>query len=495
MQRRLSLLARDRRLAGALALFALLLAAYSFSVGLRASRGASITADEPFYLLTTQSLLQDGDLDLTQQYERHSYRSFFDHPDGLWKQSIPNDDGKLLSPHEPGLSILLVPGFAIAGLVGAQVQMMLLAAGTFAFVFVLIAGETQRLLISWLATAAVALTATAFVYATEIYPEVPAAMLLVLALLVVRRRTPSTLHAVLLAALLTMLAWFGMKYVPLGCLVALYFLWRSDWQGRAWFVGLSAVSAAVYVWLHFAIYGSLTAYNINTVYEGAPTIDVLQHHVSFSDRAYRIYGLFIDQRFGIGRWAPVLLVMLPALPLLLKRGGFGLLAVSLVATQVLIATFVAITMMGWWFPGRTLMAVFPLFAFVLAELLIRVPRGGRVLLGALAAYSLLVVVALVHAARGSEVTLAVDPWTMSSGAFHASASLFPNYMSWTAGTVVRSICWVSGGLGLAALLAWREFEAVRNLGRVPVALGRRTRPAHAHRETARLLGFTNRSQE
>ena len=31
---------------------------------IRASRGAFITGDEPFYLVTTQSLLSDGDLDL-----------------------------------------------------------------------------------------------------------------------------------------------------------------------------------------------------------------------------------------------------------------------------------------------------------------------------------------------------------------------------------------------------------------------------------------------
>ena len=59
------------------------------SIGLRATRGASITGDEPFYLLTTQSLLQDGDLDLRQQYASESYRSFFDHAEPLWRQADP----------------------------------------------------------------------------------------------------------------------------------------------------------------------------------------------------------------------------------------------------------------------------------------------------------------------------------------------------------------------------------------------------------------------
>jgi hypothetical protein len=108
------------------------------------------------------------------------------------------------------------------------------------------------------------------------------------------------------------------------------------------------------------------------------------------------------------------------------------------------------------------MTVFPLFSFVLAEVAIRVPRAARLVLGALALYSVLVTVALVRAAQGGEVTLAVDPFEMSSLVFRATAPLFPDYRSWTSETVVRTVGWVSAGLGLGALLAWREFEPVRS---------------------------------
>ena len=108
-----------------------------FSADIRATRGASTTGDEPFYLLTAQSLPADGDFDLRNQYETRSYESFFDHPDGLWQQSLPLPDGDLLSPHHPGLSILLIPGFALGGLVVAQVQFLLLAAAAMALAFVL----------------------------------------------------------------------------------------------------------------------------------------------------------------------------------------------------------------------------------------------------------------------------------------------------------------------------------------------------------------------
>ena len=152
-------------------------------------RGASITGDEPFYLITTQSLLRDGDLDLRNQYATRSHESFFDHADGLWTQSVPLADGLLLSPHNVGLSLLALPGFAIDGLVGVQVQLVLIAALTWALAYVLalrLSGARPWLV--WLATLAVALSATAFIYSSEVYPEIPAGLALVGALLVATGR-------------------------------------------------------------------------------------------------------------------------------------------------------------------------------------------------------------------------------------------------------------------------------------------------------------------
>ena len=55
----------------ALVAFLLVLVAGQLAVGMRASRTANVTGDEPFYLLTVQSLVSDGDLDLRDEYENH----------------------------------------------------------------------------------------------------------------------------------------------------------------------------------------------------------------------------------------------------------------------------------------------------------------------------------------------------------------------------------------------------------------------------------------
>ena len=237
-------LARARPgLSGAVALFVLLVLVYCTSIDIRASRGASITGDEPFYLITTQSLLQDGGLDLRNQYATRSYESFFGHADGLWTQSVPLADGRVLSPHNVGLSLLVLPGFAIDGLVGVQVQLVLIAVLTWALAYVL-------------------------------------------ALLVVTgRERLSPTQVLALVVLLSALPWLGAKYAPLSALVALYVLWRAEPRGRAVLLAGGTLSALGYAAFHLATYESLTPYNVNLVYAGGSTATIVGEHVEIGDRS------------------------------------------------------------------------------------------------------------------------------------------------------------------------------------------------------------------
>ena len=57
---------------------------------------------------------------------------------------------------------------------------MALGAATMALAFVLADRLTGRRVLSWLVTLGVGLSATAFIYSTEIYPEFPGALAMVL---------------------------------------------------------------------------------------------------------------------------------------------------------------------------------------------------------------------------------------------------------------------------------------------------------------------------
>ncbi len=433
---------------GAAALFVILSLVYVFSIEIRATRSASITGDEPFYLLTTQSLLADRDLDLSNQYAARSYEEFFDHPTGLWRQSIPAEDGRLLSPHNPGLSVLIMPGFALGGLAGAQAQLLVMAAATLSLAFVLADRLIGVRAAAWLATLGVGLTAIAFIHSTEIYPEFPAALALVLALLVATRgRRLTTLDAVLLCILLTAICWLGIKYAPLAVLVAAFSLMRSEPNGRITLLGLGALSAAIYVWFHLKTFGELTPYSVSVVYGGMSTVETLGQHIEFQDRIYRLWGIFVDRRFGIGRWAPLLLAVVPGMVLLARGTSTMRLVLGLILTQLLIAVFVVITMMGWWFAGRTMVTVVPLMALPLALLLSKAGSAGRVLIALLAVYSIIVTAGLALAGHSREITIAVDPFDMRFLPFRALSPVFPQYTSWTGETWALTVFWV----GLAAL--------------------------------------------
>ena len=449
------------QLLSAVALFLLLSVAYAFSVDIRATRGASITGDEPFYLLTTQSLLADGDFDLRNQYETKSYESFFDHPDDLWQQSVPLPDGPLLSPHNPGLSILVIPGFAFGGLAGTQIQLLILAAATMSLAFVLADRLTRKRAVSWVVTLGVGLTATAFIYSSEIYPEFPAALTLVLSLLLVTRRHPlGIVDALLLAALLSAMCWLGIKYAPLALLISAYFLFKADRPGRIALATAGVVSAGAFAWFHLHLFGSLTPYGVNVVYARWNTVDILGGHIEFGERYYRLWGLFIDRRFGIGRWAPLLLLIVPGMALLAVAGSAHRLLLSLIIVQMLVATFIAITMMGWWFPGRTLLTVLPLFVIPAVLLLIRTPLWGRITVGLLGALTLATTAGLAQAGRTGEITIAVDPFDMGFPPFQGLAGLFPLYTWWTAETWWLTYFWLAlAGLSTGAIV-WPEIAGV-----------------------------------
>ena len=457
---------RERELLlAAVALFVLLSVAYSFSAGIRATRGSSITGDEPFYLLTTQSLISDRDLDLRHQYEARSYRTFFDHADELWFQSVPTPDGRLLSPHNPGLSVLVIPGFILGSLLGVQVQLLLVAAATMALAFVLADRLVGHRTVCWAAALGVGLTATAFIYSTEVYPEFPAALALVLALLIATTRgRPSWTHALCLAAALSALCWLGVKYAPLALLVSGFFLYRSDRSGRIALLAAGTVSAGLFVWFHVRVFGGLTPYGVNVVYANWDTLRILEGHVGFEERFYRLWGLFVDRRFGIGRWAPLLLAVVPGLALLAWRGAAHRVVLGLVLVQLLIAAFVATTMMGWWFPGRTVLTVLPLSVVPLAVLADRVPVWGRIALALLGIYTLAITAGLAQAGHAGEITIAVDPFDMRYPPFQALTPMFPLYTWWTTETWRLTIAWLAAGTGSVALAAWPEIAcAARKL--------------------------------
>lgn len=412
-----------------LIVFLAVLVVGQLGVGLRATRTASITGDEPFYLVTTQSLLSDGDLDLRDEYrDRSEMERFWDGTIPLWKQMKPTEDGRLLSPHDPGLSVLAYPAYALGGAEGVQRFLVFLWAAAMAVTAVVAARLGAPSPAAGLAAIGVGAGVPGAVYASEVYPEGPAALCVALALLLL---TGGRARPLVFALAVVALAWLGVKYVPFGVALAAAWAWR--WRREPGALVTAAAIAMVagghYLWWHQHTFGGLTPYSTNVVFAGEETTQIVEEHLSIDDRGYRLYGLFIDARFGLFRWLPLAVIGFWGV----TRRTFTHVAVVLVA--VLMGSFVSVTMMGWWFPGRMLVVALPALAVLVAFGIARLPKTGAVL----AVWSLAITTGLLV----SRPLIAIDPWTM--GIPLPPSWALPDFRTFTAREVALSALW---GVGL-----------------------------------------------
>lgn len=425
------------------------------AVPVRSSHGAQLTGDEPHYLLTALSIAADGDLDLAEEYASERYRPFHEIP--LDPQGIPLDDGRVLAPHDPLLPAVLALPAHLGGWVGARAALAVVA-GVLAGLLVWIA--IRRLGVPVLPAAAVVglfgASAPFAVYGAQVYPEVLAALAVAAAVAALTGPLGRGGLAVAAASVVA-LPWLSVKYAPVAAVLALAALW-SLWRGgrRVEAGTLCAVLGAAgiaFLGLHQLWYGGWTPYAAGEHFARGGELSVVGYTPDFAGRSVRLVGLLVDRRFGIAAWQPLWLALVPAAAALLRRrpARWGVLAGTL-SSGWLVATFVALTMHGWWFAGRQLVVVLPVAVLAVAWW---VGGSGRRFLGT----SLVGLVGVVTygwlavEGWGQGITWAVDFFETTNPAYGLWASALPDYMARTTATWALHGAWVAV-LGALALWGW-----------------------------------------
>lgn len=430
--------------------------------------GASnrLVGDEPHYLLTTESLVSDADLDLADEYAQRAYGPY--HHTDLIPQDAPRMDGARLAPHGVGLSILMVPGYAAGGWAGARVELALVAALVLVGAGIL----AERFVPSprWAAPAAavaLGLTAPLWVYATQVYPEVPAAGVLVGACLLVtgkmrRRRPLATATALALAIGALML--LGIKYLPLAACLGFVAVVRLR-HSRRGIVLVSALSVvlvgAVFAWTAHT-FGGPTTYATNRVYQGSTEAAMVRDNIGGLARSPRLVALLFDRNFGIVRFAPLWMLAVAASGAMAARRRDLWPLAALVGVQWATAVWLALTMRGWWFPGRQVVTVLPLFAPALAWLFARLPR----LTAVFTAVSLFWCAALVRALDAHLAGAGRDPFLAPIPGFGVAGRLFPTFHDPVAGDWIRVAAWTAMTVALGVWF-WRRGRASPPTGPAP----------------------------
>src|SRR5215217_3399043 len=422
-----------------------------------ATHGTWTTADEPQYLLTAISLAEDHDLDIADELAAGRWRPF--HAVALPTQTEALAGGRRLSPHDPLLPLLLAGPVAVGGWVGAKLAMAALA-GLLAALLVWTAVRRLGVPVGVAALAAVvfACSPPLAVYGSQLYPELPAALaVLAAAAALLSPGAPTRRATLVVGAAVAALPWLGVKYAPVAAAIALVAGWRlaRAGQGRRALAlaGSLAAAGVAFLVLHRWWYGGWTPYAAGDHFVRGE-LTVVGTEPDYLGRSRRLVGLLVDRGFGLAAWQPAWLLAVPAVAALARRRPPGWAAVAApLAAGWLVATFIALTMQGWWFGGRQVVVVLPLAVLAVAWW---AGRGGHrrpVLLAVAGGVGVLAQLWLVLDGVAGRVTWAVDPMATTNPLYRAWRLVLPDYlaMSWWT--------WALHGAWLAALAVWAAVAA------------------------------------
>lgn len=455
---------RQRAWLGALAL---VVAGWcALGIGVRATYSAQLTADEPQYVLSAISLGEDLDLDISDELAAERWRDFHE-PATLPVQTKVLDGGREVSPHDPLLPLVLAVPVALGGWVGAKVALACVAGALAA----LVAWVAHRRLavpfgVAVVGSAVFALSPPLAVYGTQVYPELPAALVVAGVVAVLTAPRLGGRETVGLVVLLTSLPWLSVKYTTVTAalaLVAAWRLWRADRADLVWrAAAVLAAAAVVFAVVHQVIYGGWTPYAAGDHFVGGEAT-VMGVDVNAPGRARRLVGLLVDQEFGLVPWQPAFLLLVPAVVTAAfvefgtarravvdkSRLGAAVLLVPLAAGWFT-ATFLALTMHGFWWPGRQVVVVLP--CAVLAVLALaarhRAAAIALVALGLVGAVNYLWLVA-------DDVTWVVDFMSTSNPLYRLWRPLLPDGTSTAGRDLALTAAWTVAALA-AAVVTYRR---------------------------------------
>ena len=445
-----------------MALWLVFFGIYAATLGLHSFDASDYGGDEPHYLLTAKSLIDDGDFDVRNQRAERAWSEFY--PQFLDRHGKLTE-GHAHEPHGAGFPALIAPAFALGGAKGVELFLAAIAALGLVLAYLL---SLRVVPDPWAlgATVAVGLSPPFLAYGSAVYPELPAATALagaaLLALGLQERITRPAAFGCF--ALLGALPWLGTKFVPAGIVIAFIAL-RTLVRARHRTLALLSAELALfsvvfYVSLNEALYDGPTPYSADVAGETATDASF---PVGYLERAYRLVALMIDREYGLLRWAPVFLLAGVGVWMLVRTWHEGLaravpeharaqsaafLCTLALGAQLLVAAFLAPTMFGFWFPPRHLLAGLLLAVPLVAWGLRRMPRLGTALAAVGVGASAWVYADVRWGDGGLAAGRSDAPWGPLEDAF----PLFDSGN--TSAFVVAGV--LAGALVAACLLAWRH---------------------------------------
>jgi hypothetical protein len=332
--------------------------------------------------MTSISLVDDHDLDETNNYANRDYHRFYpalgpthsgwpSYPDPLPPHQSDTTRPGLYSKHGLGLALLIALPFYLGGRTLTLIVLAAIAALLAANMTLLAARYTRLPGLAALSALALALTNPLFSFSLLIFPEMSAALAITYA---TRRLLADRNHPwqwLLTGAAIAVLPWLHYRLTPISVILAVIAVirFRRQWTPPSIISAaiLPASSASALLWWHRHLYNS----------PFPPSTD----HAGFSGFTGTINGLagtFLDQQWGAFIHNPLLLLAVSAfVPFALaRRRDASVIAVLVLPYLILISAYRV-----WWGewnpPARYLTDVVPLAVIPLAWLFDQLPGIWR----------------------------------------------------------------------------------------------------------------------
>lgn len=343
------------------------------------------TGDEPNYLIIAHSLVVDRDLNLKNNYQNEDYRLFYH--DHLYHRVSAIKSGLWLPSQGIGLPILLMPAYWIGLQIGNVVKscrifMVLLALLTIYNIFGLLFKDLKMEQNSLWGIVGVAASSPFLIYSTQIYPEIPGALLLTLSVRFLV--TEKKLNIVISSFAAGLLPWLGIKFmIPLGAMFGLWicFLIISYFSVRArnWLPSrielifrsiIIIFFSTIFFGIFYKIYGTFDFVSTHGIRGtssknfGSALFWALSYGIEHASQTLRIaFGYFIDQRVGILIYAPIYIFALAGIIIAIKkRSLFGIVALTITLSHWALFAWTG-QWEGYCPPTRYLVPLAPFFAY------------------------------------------------------------------------------------------------------------------------------------
>ncbi|HSL22200.1 MAG TPA: hypothetical protein VK886_11750 [Vicinamibacterales bacterium] len=337
--------------AGSDAPIAVILAVLFFAAVAFGVRDVRPDGDEPHYLVITQSLLEDADLQIENNYAQQDYTAYYARPlkpDFL----VRGRNAAIYSIHAPGLPAIVAPAYALGGYTAVVVFLVFVAAAGIGLLWKLAFDLTQNRSAAWFGAAATAGATPVALQAFAVYPDGLAGVLTLTGVWALMRRDGSRLAWFLHGGALSLLPWLHSRFAVLSGLLGIMVLMRlRRKRGQSpivldsgqlvtgpVFLALPIASALLWFAFFWRVYGTP---NPAAAYGG-----FFDTQASWSFVTSGLAGLLFDQQFGILIYAPVVLIALAGFIVML-RGEDQRLAIELailVVPYLLVTTHVRM----WW---------------------------------------------------------------------------------------------------------------------------------------------------